>query len=230
MQLLKRERMAQKIKNFLVAVIDGVRTVAPPEVRQKMEKYGDYVITEFVISRHPIASFIKKIGNIITLGDFEKNQKRMGYDDVYHLFVLLKGKNPVKPHDEVIFKCHKEEVVRLEIVSSGDFKKLLDEKPESTKTFKVAPKNQKALLLWFSDAQKYLGGDRMYSYDSTDNNCQVFVTAIISGQQNVDAATKKWITQDAFELISNNTTLAFLMRKLTDISAIGDRIKNGTSY
>ncbi len=198
------------------------RDWAPPEVRKNLAEYGSMPVIEYTIARHPIDEGLKKIANLLSLGQFEKNKKKLAYDDVYHLFLLLKVKDPEtgKVH---ILKAHKESVVRLTLMQAKEFQDLLKLKPEYLQPVAIA--QPKPLLLWFNDAEKKLK-QNMWSYSSTSNNCQDFVVAMLAGQT-IDPATIRWIKQDGFELISRSNIVNRVLNFITDLDAIADRVKRG---
>ena len=64
-----------------------------PNVKNFLKKFGDVKIASIRICRKPIVSRIRTFGNIVTLGQLNKRVKELGYDEIFHLFSVIKLQN-----------------------------------------------------------------------------------------------------------------------------------------
>ena len=61
----------------------------PPAIRKIISENSDKNIKSIIICRNPIKSNLQKILNIISLGKIQKNMKKLGYDKLVHLFMIV---------------------------------------------------------------------------------------------------------------------------------------------
>lgn len=210
------------IKNLIVTLVEGARKFGPPEWRNNITEYGEYNITSVMVGRHPIDSMVKKIANWITLGDLEKNQKKLNYDSIYHLYMLLKCVHPMTG-EVVVLKMHKEEVVLLAPVKDFSLAH-----PEH-QGFTLQPDKPIPLAVFIHRAEKRLGQQKFYEYDVIKLNCQHFVSnAILANSMRLNPEQRKFISQDAIELISRNSTVSGVMKAMTNMGSLWHRIRHGT--
>lgn len=197
------------------------REVLPPSARRCLARYGNYEVIRVLVGRHPIQAAIKTIANWLTLGEFEKARQQLGYDDVYHLYMLFEIKFS---DDVVILKNHKTEVIVLQKVSALHFHEL-SKQAEATRLMEVTGKI--TLQQWF-DKTAALMGDRFVKYDSVDANCQDYIMSNLEANlKHVPADIGKFISQDAYRLIGNNRFIKAAMRGVTDLAGWFNRFIEG---
>ena len=180
----------------------------PPSVRTILAKYGNEKIIWMKVCRTPIDGIISKALNWLTLGLFQYNMKKMNYESMFHLYLLVRLSNGL------YLKIEKNHVIKFEIVS-----------PMS----KVAVEMRDVPILknlnlqtLISNAVKFRG-PQIYVYDSVYANCQDFVLAILQG--NELQSDEAFIKQKAEEVIP--TYLQHFNRAITDTASAGDVILNG---
>jgi hypothetical protein len=202
-----------------------IRDQLPPSVRELLQKYGSYRIIDVLVGRHPIAAAIKSILNITQAGQLNDKLKKMQYDDIYHLFMLVKIANPNNMNERLILKSHKEEVIRLERLPSNDFESL--KKQPEIQTANVPTFEPITLQQWFERTKQSMGPGYFY-YDSIKNNCQHYVLhSIHTLGVKISPQLHRFIVQNASQLINNSKLLSGVMRVATDLGAIWDRIRFG---
>ena len=100
----------------------------PLAVRKILHKFGDYPITRIQLGRTPVLAIIQKFLNLMSSNQFKKKQIELGYDDIYHNYLLitvalesnsgattnsLVGAGDGNKQPEHIFKLEKAQVIRL---------------------------------------------------------------------------------------------------------------------
>ncbi len=58
-----------------------------------MKKYGEQKIVEIYICRKPVEKYVKTLLNVVSIGKFNSEMKKYNYDDIYHLFCIMKLSN-----------------------------------------------------------------------------------------------------------------------------------------
>jgi hypothetical protein len=164
------------------------------------------------VGRKPIQKVYKDIINFLSKGEFEKNRKKFGYDDIFHLFLLAKLSNGKT------YKLQKNEVV--------DLKEATTENSDG-QLMKVNLKNKKLTFnMIFEGTQKILGA-KTFLYDSINNNCQCWITSCLKGVGLLTPELNKFINQDAKGLISHDPTFEKLAKVATNLGAAWNRILEG---
>lgn len=74
---------------------------------------------------------------------------------------------------------------------------------------------------------KALGPEKYFLYDSITDNCQRFIDAHLTANRLNSPAYKKFVVQDAYQLIQNDPVIQNLARKATDLAGLWDVILHG---
>lgn len=196
-----------------------VRNHASPQVRKMLLEHGGKKIREFIIVREPIAAAIKFLANVLSLGELEKQRKKLGYQDIFHLYSL----NLLE--DGTVLKIHKEEVIRIIQLTPAQKQQMLKQDRQTSKKLAAEP-------ITLQDAFRrceVLMGDKMWKYDGIENNCQDFVLGLSRSITTLDQDTIKFIAQDARSLIKDSWILKKILRFVTDLGGIKDRLLEGSS-
>jgi len=191
--------------------------------RAILEEFGDWEIESYQLNREPIQKTYKIIANIITLGQFNRNLQRLGYDDVYHLsvaLVLRKG-DATKSH---VVRIEKNHVVSLEALTDRASQVL---PPQPISLHKLHAPRHITLKESMEKTRKKMGDNAFFSYDSLDNNCQIFVLNWMQANDIVFPGSRDWVLQSATQLIENNPRIKQLLRLTTDGAAIVQRLLDG---
>ncbi len=73
--------------------------------KRMLAKYGNIPIESMAIYRTPLPSLLSKTINVLSLGQWNKLQKKYGFDKFYHLALVItlkSGKNIIVEKNEVI--------------------------------------------------------------------------------------------------------------------------------
>ena len=210
------QKVIGKVKNTAVALLGGVRTHASPAVRSALKRYGSKKIVDAAVVRQPVESGVKKVVDFMTLGKLSENTKRLGYDDIFHLGLL------VRLEDNTILKLEKNEVVVVKVVSD------VNNYPDALE-IKIPPNKQVPLVVFLNKAEQLFSENDFWLYDPITNNCQVFVKNLLEGNELLTQDLEDFIMQDARALIEDDPVFKRVGRMLTDLGGIFDIVKHGQS-
>lgn len=154
----------------------------PTAVRDVLKQKGDLVIKKIFVCRVPISSNIINLGNLISNNKLDNIKEKLGYDKLYHLFMVL------KLEDNTLYLVEKNEVIVL---------KQIDDIPDNTEVIKINMKNRVIPLdALFENTIKLMGLDKFLKYDVANNNCQFFIVNILKANGLLTPAYNKFISQN----------------------------------
>lgn len=83
----KRTRVLRvpSVKNTLTSILDK----RPRVLTDLLKREGDQQITNIEVCRVPVTGILQKLANLMTIGKFKRELKRMGYDTVFHLYLVV---------------------------------------------------------------------------------------------------------------------------------------------
>ncbi len=206
-------KLFNKLPNFVKNRIHyKPKEDATNRFKEFLDKEGSQNIESLRFGREPVVGGVQKFLNVISFGKYEKKKKELGYDDVYHNYLVATLK------DGRTVRLEKNHVVEAKPAKKGDGQY---EIPLNNPNLNI-----KELI---STAEK--GDPSFFSYNATSNNCQKFVNEIIQKNkleptdQNTINALKP---QDGVALINTLPGPIRGIHKLaTDVAAVGDHILHG---
>ncbi|CAF3682327.1 unnamed protein product [Rotaria sp. Silwood1] len=157
----------------------------PLRVRNLLEQLGDELILKIQLGRTPVQGFPIKILNFLSHSKFTDKQLELGYDEIYHNYLLITIKNSQGPHTlqhmlgnirlnvsaRTILKLEKAQRIALKPPSIPD--ELID-----VYDIPLTPDKPLTLNRLISTASNV--DKNFYTYDAGENNmCQTFVENII---------------------------------------------------
>lgn len=198
-------------KNAISAIRGGVRKGPSPKLRAMVKKYGDKMINRIIIQRFPVAGALKMISDLVTKGKFSETQKKLGYDDIYHLSMILAMEN----NKSLMYQKNEVAVMTDSFKMQGEH--IYVDLPEP-------------ILLddFINNTVKAVGIERYYLYSADNFNCQRFILDHLNAN-NIPAPAnlEKFIMQDAAALLQRNPKVISLFRKVTDLGALFNVVKEG---
>jgi hypothetical protein len=170
----------QKVKKIIARTI-GISSSVPKSTRGKIEKNMDTKITSLSVVRSPVQSFIHKFLNVITLGDWNKKLKELGYDKLFHVKLIINGEYALEKRPSVYFGSvrHEKDEEQLNIPVKKDI----------------------TIGQLIQTAQSKMG-NKFTDYDAFDNNCQAFIKGILSTNGLYNSSINSFLFQDLKKLIS----------------------------
>lgn len=206
------EKVKKTAKNLLDAIFNGIRTTPPPKIKKLIETYGQVEIVEMNVCRSPVQKVLTKVIDLLTGGKLKQNIKKLHYDDIYHLYILVRLKNGI------MLRLEKNQVVNLSTVN-----KILDSDCINI------PLN-KALTLGEMIAQAAEKDKDFWVYDAITNNCQVFVDKILTANGLNSERAKKFVLQSAEELINRDPKVQKAAKFVTDLANRFDVLIEGRGF
>ena len=205
----------KKVINFIPdrvkAVSKGVRTTPSAKFQSFLDKEGSQPIQKIEIARKPINSNISKILNLISLGGFNTVKKKLGYEDVFHSYLLITV-------DGKTYKVEKNHIVQESEATEKD-------KNNEKYNLTLPSPNMTVKQLIDKSADKDL-----YYYDPSNRQCQDFTRRLIeeNGITTTDPTALEVIKpQDSAKLIDSLGVLSSVPRHITDVASIADRAVTG---
>lgn len=210
----KYKQHGEGLVGDLVDKIAPTRKQFPPKVRNILAKYKDEKVIGIEVGRNPVQSYATKILNWISQGKFEEQLKKMNYDDVYHLFMIVKLANGKS------LLIEKNSVVNIQEVSPNYIDKA---------SSKINVPITKSIT--FGDMIKNAVnqvGESIYLYDHVNNNCQVFVRNILKANGLLTPQIESFIMQDVEQLLSTSPEYTnAITRFVTEADAKLNRVIHG---
>jgi len=204
--------LKKKAKSF----VSGVKQVFSTNLStynnkttKTLKDYGNKQIDSLMIYRTPINSMIDKALNILSLGKFEEAKKKYGFDTFFHLALVasVDGKNVI--------------IEKNEVINVSTAYKTTDK----TETMKIDMKGKKMTINELLDATRSKQSPQdFFSYDAFNNNCQIFIRALLQNVGLYDTDIDKFLFQDVGQLVSEMPTLAKVAKTATDIGAFFNKI------
>jgi len=201
-------KTTEKVKDFFSPRLDDYNNTT----KKMLAKYGNIPIESMAIYRTPLPSLLSKAINILSLGQWNKLQKKYGFDKFYHLALVItlkSGKNIIVEKNEVI--------------------EVKDSYKTNSDTETLPIKNMKSgytINYLLENARRQVGDDTIYfSYDPFTNNCQVFIKNILSANGYYGKPEEDFLFQNIEELVKDlNPITKRIMKGTTDIASITNKI------
>ena len=203
------KEVAGKVVKRISDVWKGVRQRASPSIRKFLETNGDAKITKIIIGRQVVTPMVEKVASWLSLGKYDENKKKLSYDKMMHLFMIITLDNGKT------FKLEKNHLPEISITSNA-----------GNDTMAVKAQNI-SLNEFFGNAEKKAGGTKLWIYDAITQNCQYFVKWCLQGAGVWTDELNKFVMQDAGKVIEGLSWFQKIARKLTDTANVLDVAKEG---
>jgi hypothetical protein len=197
---VKRAR-AETGRGGAFEVVEG----QPKVVREFIAKYGDNLITHMRVCRVPLASMLTRILNFVTLGKLDSEAKRLGYDAYYHLYLVL----TLDSGQTVLLEKNQR-------VAMGLNNGAINKPGAECRDVKLPSTLHVRRLL--AAAEHHFSTNRLYVYSVAENNCQRFVSDILTSNGLSTPELQKFIMQDVSNIVSSSGILSKLANKVTNFA------------
>lgn len=185
-------------------LFDYIGNIFNPKKSRDTEKYlkklNGFYLSEIVVYRTPIQSMISKLLNVISSGNFEKEKKKLNYDQIFHLFMIMK-----------LEKDNETRYIRIEKQPNI----VIEEK----KGFIPQEKNGQMMHILFNKSMSFesvitltqsVMGKEYSTYSNPYNNCQTFIMSLVNSMYRlIDQETPhevvNFILQNVEDLVKGNT-------------------------
>jgi hypothetical protein len=173
-----------------------------PNLNNFLKEYGRLKIKQIMICREPVNSIITNLINVASLGQLKENIKKQGYDNIYHLYMLLKMDN------KRVIRLEKNQNVQIGFVNSAN-----------PKEFIQINANNIPLNFLFENAEKKMPLDKLYRYNPVSSNCQIFLRDMLQSSNLLTDNLNNFIMQDSEKLLEKDGFLNNILEKLTDTAS-----------
>lgn len=188
--------VGKEVVNRVSTAIIG-KTNAPPGVRSLMAKHGNAKVIGLQVARSPVQKIISSILNAISGGQLEENRRKLNYDEIYHLFLI------VHLDDGYSFKIERNETVQISSPNVSNAE-ILEVPVNSDITLNQLIENGAN------------GKSNFWNYNPVTSNCQQFVTDLLSGSRLLSGEASSFINQNAVALLEGSP----VTRKIAEV--VGD--------
>ena len=198
-----------RIKGF----VTGVRDDYQPKVRKLLAEIKDDKITSCIIIRTPIDKAVGMLVNAITLGKMAEFKKQVGFDEVFHLYMV------VTLESGKMIRIEKN--AELDIQEVGGINEAYD---NNSMTVDLHGMTVPTLL---DNTHKMMGDRKFYDYNPLTNNCQSFILEVLKANGHSRMGINKFVKQDLTKLGEqlSGTTKDIM----TGITTLGKRVQILTS-
>jgi hypothetical protein len=179
------------------------------QARDMIRKHGDMEITRMDVGRTPVQSAVTTAINVVSMGQFAKNQKELGYDKLFHLFLKLTMGN------------HAITLEKNEVITIAPF-----QEREGTEMQNIPLGSPITLNQLISRAKERMG-DRFFKYDSAINNCQDFIMNVLQASNIGTPNDFSFIKQKTEELFKNTGKTRGVAKFFTDLGSKFSAITKG---
>jgi hypothetical protein len=174
---------------------------------QFLKNRGDFEIVAMEVRRDPINSNIKKLIDIITFGKLSQQTKKMGFDQLFHLYLVITLENGQ------IFRLEKNETVQL---GNPVDKPKTDTEIKPVNLNKYITVNQ-----LIENTIKEVGVDRFSVYDPFTTNCQRWIMDVLNSNGLNNEELTKFIYQDISDIIDDIPQFSKdIAKDITDTASI----------
>jgi hypothetical protein len=205
------EKHGDGIKDVFKKVVKGAKYVGnklldmylntmPKNLRDFLHNHGNEKIVSIVIARAPINSAIRKVIDLASQSQLEKNISFLKYDNIYHLQVIINAQ----------WLLEKNQII--EVKQFGAF-------PANTQVEKVHVYSNLTINDFIMNAVKKTG-NTIFRYNPQGSNCQSFVMSLLDGNHMNNPMLTKFILQDETQLLRNVPDLS----AITDMGALYSRL------
>lgn len=149
-------------------------------MRDLISKYKDYKIVHILGAKQPIESSVQWLANIISTGKYEQAKSKLGYDNFFHVYLILRLEDGTK------LKLEKNEVINIEVITGLQ---------KNTGSYNIGDTNIR--LGDFLSRGQQLMGDKYFDYDGFTNNCQIYLLSLLKANGLINKDISDFFGQDA---------------------------------
>lgn len=182
----------------------------PKAVKEFLLKYGDIPIVSINICRSPISGFFKSILDVLTNGDFTASSRALGYDDIFHLYMIVELKTGLK----ILVERNQRVNITTKIHTGETQCQYVD----------LQGRNLTLNKLIYNTVLQV--GSEIYHYDAVFNNCQKFLTQILTANNLFNNNLNEFINQKSEDFLKSDT-IRWLGNNLTDLASIATNLLQG---
>jgi hypothetical protein len=191
------------------------RKAESARLRKFLDGEGNQAVTKMEVARKPVYSVITKLLNAASGGRLEKKRKELGYDDLYHNYLLVTLKNGK------VYRVENNHQVEAKEATSGDFKGERSNVPVTS---------DKSLNEMITNAAT--NDPKFWRYDARNSNCQDFTRKVLTKngltpEHDPGKGPFPFPQQDAKALTDTLPTKGVVAKAITDVAQYADQVIHG---
>ena len=200
--------LSKRTKPHAPKKIDERVTDLPGKSQTVYNTFKDALVKEIVLYRKPVNSVVQAILNFTSPG-LKEAEKKLGYDNIYHLGAVIK----LKGGGSLIVE--KNQNVR---VAKGGV-------PSGAETLVVPINRDLTLSDIFTRAIIGVGPQGFYNYSAFSTNCQHFIRNLLAKSGLLNEESRKFIMQDVEQLVKAiPSRVQNAAQLITDFASVIDRL------
>jgi len=207
------------VKEKVGNVVDSAKEYFSPRLddynnktKEMLKLYGNNTITKATIYRKPVDAYIPVVLNLVSLGKWNQEVKKAGYDKFFHLSLIV--------------ECgEKLNIEKLEVVSIS--KNIPQGDTVETQEVNLNGKSF-TLSQLMEKARSDVGNKDFFEYNAFKNNCQSFVSYLLKGQGLYGEKEQAFTYQPIQQVVDEMPDYVKNFQKgLTDVAATFNKISGG---
>ena len=173
----------------------------------------DKKIVKLVVVRTPLSWASKKFADISSINTFDQQAKQLGYDKVFHLYMLIYLEGIEQP---ILYEKNETVVLRFGSPSTEQFTQMKD----------VNLNGREITLGEFIETSKtQMGPEEYFHYTFDKQNCQRFINLNLKSNGLLTNELQNFIMQNAGKLLSKAPKLSLkLAQGISNVAALGRKI------
>ena len=201
----------------------------PRRVRKLLNKVGDELITKIQLGRTPVKDILLFSLNFLSAGNFNQKKLELGYDEIYHNYLLITTVRRVETtfFQKLAGSSESNDAYRILKLEKAHRVRLMkpDYPDDFVEVYEIPIDQRRKLTLNRLIDTASAVDQQFFTYDAGNNNmCQTFVENIIDINgltKNIhDNKTRAALKpQDAKALIATLSSRQDLVKKITDLGA-----------
>lgn len=196
-----------KARNF----VTGPRKGYLDNPSRMLDQYGDWTVTGLTVRRDPIQQMLNTLLNAVSLGKWNKARRDFQMDKLYHLSLTVRIAKDGQVKDLMI---EKRPHIAIAPQSASNSK---------TEIAQLAAPSPPVTLQAFMDRAQQAAGDRFFSYDAFDNNCQDFILGVLRANHvAMSEEASKFVKQDISNVIKEQPK--YVQKVAQGVTNLGHRV------
>jgi len=179
-------------------------TAVPPSVASFLKAHGEDPVTSLAVGRTPISKTLDLALDVMSGGKFGQIKKKLGYDQFFHLFLIVNGKHRIEKN---------------ELFNIIPYSKASDEEDIPVdlggKTMTISEMMQ--------NASKGDETNFYRNYNAFGANCQAMVLRLLSRNHLMTPAIQAFVKQNVEEYAKEHDLLSNA-KAVTDVGSVLNRL------
>jgi hypothetical protein len=202
----------------------------PASVRSILERYGEYDVIGVELYKKPINSYMDQLLNLLSLGQFNVNKQKLDVDKMYHLWMEVKLYD--SQSQRFISKplvIEKNQTVNISTIEDAGYEQLY----EDSEHIRAPDPSMMSLNQFVENGIQVLidNGLKPFNYDGQNNNCQIFVNAMLVGNGIDTPELDKFVLQDTNYIVGNLSSFTKdIMRGAIDAAQAFNILSKGAGF